>query len=136
MASILLIDDDDVLREVIASALERQGYQVRQAVNGKEGMALFHDKRPDIVITDLIMPEKEGLETIALLKEIDPSVRIIAISGNAVLPSGRVFSTLSSLDCAAEMGARYILQKPFDLKVLFSTVETLVRELSTPTETV
>ena len=60
MTSILLIDDDDVLREVIASALERQGYQVRQAENGEKGIALFNEKRPDIVITDLIMPEKEG----------------------------------------------------------------------------
>ena len=135
MASILLIDDDDALRTMLAKLLERRGYEIHEAADGEEGISLFNIKEPDIVITDLIMPNQEGLETIGLLQEIDPNARIIAMSGNVALPNGRVLSTLSSLEIAAEIGARFIFQKPFEMEELVSAVETLAAEVdgSSPT---
>ena len=135
MASILLIDDDDALRTMLARLLERRGYEIYEAVDGEEGISLFNIKEPDIVITDLIMPNQEGLETIGLLQEIDPDARIIAMSGNVALPNGRVLSTLSSLEIAGEIGARFIFQKPFEMEELVSAVETLAAEIdgSSPT---
>tara|TARA_B100001964_G_C14198224_1_gene584444 strand:- start:798 stop:1205 length:408 start_codon:yes stop_codon:yes gene_type:complete len=129
MASILLIDDDDALRTMLARLLGRRGYETYEAADGEEGISLFNIKEPDIVITDLIMPNQEGLETIGLLQEIDPNARIIAMSGNVALPNGRVLSTLSSLEIAAEIGARFIFQKPFEVQDLISAVETLAAEV-------
>ena len=134
MISVLVIDDDDGLRQMLAKSLELKGYTVHQAADGEEGMLLFNRLEPHIVITDLIMPNQEGLETIGLLAEADPNARIIAMSGDAYLPNGRRLSTLSSLEIAGEIGARFMLQKPFELAELFEAVETLASEVNeTPT---
>ncbi|MEC9464356.1 MAG: response regulator [Myxococcota bacterium] len=128
MTSVLLIDDDDALRLMLAKALEMRGYTVHQASDGEEGVLFFNRFEPDVVITDLIMPNQEGLETIGLISKSDPDARIIAMSGDAHLPNGRVLSTLSSLEIAGEIGARFILQKPFELSDLLEAVQTLAQE--------
>jgi DNA-binding response OmpR family regulator len=81
MTKRLVIEDDDRLRTTLRKMLERSGYEVVVASNGKEGIKHFREAPCDLVITDLIMPEKEGLETIRELKEEVPDIKVIAISG-------------------------------------------------------
>ncbi len=81
MAKILVLDDEPSILLMIKKMLEKAGHEVEIALNGKEGMKLFEKNRPDLLITDIIMPEKEGLETIFELRKSCPELKIIAISG-------------------------------------------------------
>src|SRR5687768_3683959 len=83
MKTILIIEDDDQLRRMLVATLTKEGYEVRAAQNGVDGMARFNESKPDLVITDLIMPQKEGLETIQEMKLQDPKIKILAISGGS-----------------------------------------------------
>ena len=78
---ILLIDDDSKIRKLFVQKLAARGYEIIEACDGKQGLKLYRENRPDLVITDLVMPEKEGIETITELKREFPKVKIIAISG-------------------------------------------------------
>lgn len=113
---ILIIDDDDTYRSSLNAVLRQQGFQTRTAVNGKEGVRLYREQPADLVITDLHMPEQEGLETIRILKEHSPSIRIIAIS------AGLTGKEINFLNIAERFGAQAVLQKPFDLEELVATV--------------
>ena len=106
--SILLIDDDDQFRAMMNEALTGEGYQVSEASDGRQALALYASKPTDLVITDLVMPEKEGLEMIAEIKRLYPGVKIIAISGG-----GRTGSTHNFLKIAKSLGAQRTLAKPF-----------------------
>lgn len=121
IARILIIDDDDDLRLILRKVLERQGYVVEEAPNGSEGVASFRRGGIDLVITDLIMPEKEGIETILELRDVDPHVPILAISGGSVPddPGGVLVD-------AALLGATATLAKPFELPVLLDTLRALL----------
>ena len=79
--SILLVDDDDQFRAMLCEALTGEGYQVQEASDGRQGIKLYENHPTDIVITDLVMPGKEGLEMIVEIKKLDSKVKIIAISG-------------------------------------------------------
>ena len=81
MASILVIDDEPQLQNLLTQILELEGYEVIVASNGKEGIEKFRQQPTDIIITDIVMPEKEGLETIMELRNDFPEVKIIAMSG-------------------------------------------------------
>ena len=81
MKSILVIDDDLLFSKVLAKLLERCGYRVRVAGNGDEGISRYREEVADLVITDLRMPDKDGLETIAELRKDNPDLKLIAISG-------------------------------------------------------
>jgi len=81
MALILIIDDDNQFREMLREMLERTGYEIVEASNGKEGLKLYRENPTDLIITDIIMPDKEGIETIIELRRDFPDVKIIAISG-------------------------------------------------------
>jgi DNA-binding NtrC family response regulator len=116
MAHILLIEDDEALRGIIGEGLKHAGHTVDEAGNGKVGLALYRPDKTDLVITDIIMPEKEGLETIAQMKAKFPEVEIIAISGGG-RPGG-----LDPLYVAAKMGAGSTLQKPFTFEQLMAVV--------------
>ena len=107
MSQILLVDDDDGLRKVLRITLERMGHQVTEARNGKEALTAYEQVAPDLIITDLIMPEMEGIETIMRLKKSHPDAKIIAMSGG-----GRVKAT-NFLVAAEELGAATTLAKPF-----------------------
>jgi len=120
MASILVIDDDIDLRTVICLILEKAGYQVEEAGDGREGVDLFRRKPADLVITDLIMPEQEGVETIIELRKEFPDTRIIAMSG------GGRSEPASFLGFANKLGAAETLEKPFSRDVLLSTVEKVL----------
>jgi DNA-binding response OmpR family regulator len=118
MAVILLVDDDDQFRDMVKSMLERQGHEVETAGNGNEAMKRYRTRPPDLVITDLIMPDKDGLETIRELRRHDAHVRIIAMSGG-----GRT-SPATYLKMASDMGAAMILAKPFSNQQLSEAVRT------------
>ncbi|MBL9214063.1 MAG: response regulator [Opitutaceae bacterium] len=107
MPYILIIDDDEVLRPMLRLTLEHLGYEVGEARDGNEGIALQLRRPADLVITDLVMPNKEGIETIVELRQRFPELRIIAMSGGS-----RVTAT-DYLGIARWAGARQILSKPF-----------------------
>ena len=118
-ASILVADDDADMRGWLRDALETDGYDVVEAANGKMAVELLRRERVDLVITDLAMPEQEGIETIRLLKEEYPKLKIIAISG----AFGGTF-----LEIAKLLGAGAALLKPIQLDNLLHTVHQLLRE--------
>ncbi len=121
MADIIVIDDDPALRGTIRKILERGGHSVREAEDGVAGLKLVGDDPPDLVITDLLMPEKEGIETIMELQDQFPSVRIIAISGAG---SG---SDAGPLTDAELLGASATLPKPFSVQKLLDTVDRVLQ---------
>jgi CheY-like chemotaxis protein len=120
---ILLIDDEQPFRSVLKQVLQNAGYEVVEAANGAEGISSFLEKPADMIITDIIMPEKEGIETIIELKQDYPDVKLIAMSG------GGWYGTDIDFDMAKKLGA-HTLNKPFALQELLDVVgELLNREV-------
>lgn len=119
MASILIIDDDDLLRRVLAKALGHAGHTVLQAADGAQGLDLFHASPVDVVLTDLIMPVQEGVETILQLRRDAPNVPIIAMSGGA--SNAELY-----LEIAGKVGARRVLAKPFTPKELLVVIDEVL----------
>ena len=117
---VLVIDDDEQMRKLLRQVMEWAGYEVVEAEDGRAGMKMQRKLQADLVITDLIMPEQEGLETITALKNLYPAVRIIAISGG-----GRI-GPEAYLPAAKELGADRVFSKPFDVKELAHTVKELL----------
>ena len=107
MARILIIDDEELARFTIRDILETAGHEVVEAQNGNEGLAFQRAAPFDLVVTDIIMPEKEGVETIIELKQEFPDLGIVAISGG-----GRT-RNLDFLQLAEQYGADRVLAKPF-----------------------
>ena len=120
MARILVIDDDTSVRAVIEGALSDEGYEVVEAADGKEGLKNYRNFPTDLVITDLIMPEKEGIETIMELCREFPGVKVIAISG------GTRYGSDSNLRLAGQLGARRTLTKPFKIPDLLEAVREVL----------
>ncbi len=122
MKRILVIEDDDSVRKLIRRILEGAGYTVLEAPDGVQGVQVYREQRPDLVLTDIFMPGKEGLETILELGLLDPEVRIIAVSG------GGNMGILNPLPMAAKLGALRTLSKPFSGKELVDLVEEILPE--------
>jgi len=120
MARILIIDDDRAVQLSVQFTLEREGHQVVCASDGDEGLRAFTSQTPDLVVTDLIMPNKEGIETIMQIRERDSKTPILAISGG-----GRL-SNVDFLKMAAKVGANAILAKPFERQELIAAVRRLL----------
>ena len=118
MARILVIDDEDYIRLSLFQMLGDDGHTVIEASDGEKGIAAFRESPSDVVITDLLMPNKEGFDTIRELRQIDSDVKIIAISGG-----GRLQHT-NLLDVAQKLGANVIIKKPFKTEVLLDAVNT------------
>ncbi|SRR5258708_3337739 len=116
MASVLLIDDDPAMRRLLTEVLTREGHTVRASADGQLGLQQFQQARPDVVVTDLIMPNREGIETIRAMRAIDVSVPIIAISGSA----GAKF--MDFLKVAKLSGAALTLAKPFKAGELIGAI--------------
>ena len=121
MARILLIDDDDSARSVLRLILNQFGHLVIEARNGREGIELFMDANADLVITDIVMPEKEGLEVLKEMRKMIPDVKIIAISGG-----GRVNPT-DYLRMAKFLGAAKVLAKPISSEALSGAINEVLR---------
>lgn len=122
MARILIIEDDREVRHLLKVVLERAGYEVDEAADGQEGIHRFRTAPSDLVITDLIMPHKEGLETIIDMRKEFPDLKIIAISGGARGSSENYLRT------AKLCGAERIFAKPFDNRELLAAVEELLND--------
>jgi DNA-binding response OmpR family regulator len=120
MARILLIDDDDAVRSMLSLTLTHFGHTVTEALNGAEGLKHFARDGTDLVITDLVMPEKEGLETIMELRRLQPQVKIIAMSG------GGRNKGMDYLRPAKAMGAAITLAKPFSNERLIAAVNEVL----------
>jgi DNA-binding response OmpR family regulator len=122
MAKILVFDDEPSILLMIKKMLEKAGHEVDIALNGKEGMKLFEKNKPDLLITDILMPEKEGLETIFELRRKYSELKIIAISGGGrigpegYLPSAKLF------------GADMVFQKPLIQNEFLLAVSLLLNE--------
>jgi CheY-like chemotaxis protein len=120
MARILLIDDDDAVRAMLSFALGYYGHTVTEARNGKEGLELFARTEIDLVVTDIVMPEMEGLAVLMELRKKQPPVKIIAMSGGARDGAG------DYLHVAKLMGAGRVLAKPFPTEVLLEAIKELL----------
>lgn len=120
MAMVLIIEDDNEVREFLESLLERAGYETATAANGKEGVELFRTTEVDLVITDIIMPEKDGIETIMDMKRTRPTLKVIAISGG-----GRA-EPENYLHSARLLGADRTIKKPFTNEDILEAVGTLL----------
>ncbi len=121
MARILVIDDEEQLRIMFRESLERDGYQVMDAPNGKVGLKLCHEEPFDLVITDIVMPEKDGIETIGEIRRYFPETKIIAISGG-----GNRLKANDVLHTAGILGVQCTLSKPFEIEELLSEVRDLL----------
>jgi CheY-like chemotaxis protein len=110
---VLVIEDNSALRELVRLALEGAGHEVLTATHGQEGLAYLNGHAVDLVITDLFMPEMDGIEVIAALKRQFPGVKIVAMSGRP---------GVDYLAVARELGAARILRKPFAMDELISAV--------------
>ena len=124
---VLVIDDDVAVRQTIALLLEDAGIGVTQAADGKEGLRCFQRARPDVIVTDIIMPEKEGIQTNADIRKQDAKLPIIAISGG-----GRIGNT-DFLEIASKLGATVTLAKPFDPEILVTLIRKLAAEAGSAT---
>ena len=118
MGRILVIDDDDNFRSMLCTALKQAGYTVVEAHNGHEGCELQRMEPVDLVVTDIRMPEREGLETIQALRQEFPEIKIIAISGGV--------GPLNFLPLARKFGALGTLQKPFSLQQLYEVLREVL----------
>ncbi|MGE4012371.1 MAG: response regulator [Alphaproteobacteria bacterium] len=126
MKNVLVNDDEPLIRDLLRLALEEHGFNVMEAPDGREGLRTFIDRRPPLVITDIIMPNMDGLEVVVALKKVDPRVRVLAISGG-----GRVVKR-DYLATALELGADDVLWKPFDEAHLIEAVTGLVDRGAAP----
>lgn len=122
MQRILIIDDETNILLMLKKMLERSGYEIDLASNGEEGLRLFRNTPSDLVITDIIMPEKEGLETIREMRKMQPEMKIIAMSG------GGKISADNYLETAKIFGASRIIEKPFTQQAMVSTVKELLED--------
>ncbi len=124
--TVLVVEDHDMIRDMIADALTWAGYEVLCAATGSKAMALFRDgARPSVVITDIIMPDGEGLELIRHIRKVSPASRINAISG------GGMIDGTNYLETATLFGADAVFQKPFGAEELLASVRLQVQKSAT-----
>lgn len=122
MARILVIDDEPQARRMLHIFFQRLGYDVLEAEDGVSGLNLLKDNPVDLIITDILMPNKEGLETITEIRELNSTVKIIAMSGG-----GRLGNT-DYLDIARRFGADAAFAKPLDLNDLEAAITALLAD--------
>ncbi|MCD4702471.1 MAG: response regulator [Candidatus Aegiribacteria sp.] len=120
MPLLLIVDDDPMIRNMLVTAFKKKNYDVLDAANGKTALSIFRSEDVDVVITDIIMPDMEGIETIRELRRIKPDAKIIACSGGgSMAPDGY-------LRVASSLGAQYTFQKPISIRELNKAVEDLL----------
>ena len=122
MARILVIEDDDSFREILKENLERNNYEVVSATNGDDGIRILKNNPVDLVITDIIMPARDGVTTIQDIQKGFPSVKIIAMSGGGMLNKGEGY-----LEAAKYIThIKHVLTKPFSSEQLFRAIKELL----------
>ena len=122
MAGILIVEDEKDIRDMLKISLLRHKYTVLEAVDGKDAIAHFRPSMTDLVITDLLMPYEDGLKVIMKLREIKPSVKIIAISGGGKAGPG------SYLNMAKALGANAVDSQPFSINDLIAKIKLLIND--------
>lgn len=122
MKRILIIDDEQIVLEVLRKILELEGYEVVTAANGDEGIELFSQKPCDLVITDMVMPGKDGLQTILDLRKEAPALAVIAMSGGGTISKERYLAVAGYLD------GIITITKPFSLESITGAVAKLLSE--------
>ena len=120
MARVLVVDDDQVLRCALRVVLEAAGYNVMEAANGDAGLRLYRERGADLVLVDIFMPERDGLEVIRALRAAVPQPKMIAMSGG-----GRT-GHLDILVAAAAFGAARTLRKPFEARALLAAIRDVL----------
>jgi len=126
MARILIIDDEPQIRSMLTLMLEREGYEVVEAPDGVDGIKIYRQNPADLIITDLIMPNKDGIGMIIDLKKEFPDVKIIAMSGGGLnKPDGY-------LKGAKKLGAACTLTKPIDREEMLKAVREILKESTSP----
>lgn len=120
MANILVVDDDELVRATLCHLLKDVGHHVREAANGREALSLVHAQVPEILVTDIVMPGKEGIETILEIRRSFDTIKIIAISGGS--GNGRI----TYLGLAELAGADRVISKPFSRADLLQAVDDLM----------
>lgn len=114
---IVIIDDDRLVRDTLLNYLDDDEYDAVGAADGQKGLDLVAEHNPEVVVTDILMPNKEGMETISELKKAYPDIRIVAMSGQ------NWSGFTSYLDMASRLGAHAVLSKPFSRKDFISTIK-------------
>ncbi|MDX2103434.1 MAG: response regulator [Alphaproteobacteria bacterium] len=122
MARILVVDDEEAIRDLLASLLQADGHKVTVAEDGEAGITAARRDTPDVIVTDLIMPRLCGLEAIPIWRALTPAPRVLAISG------GARHGEHDALGEAQRLGADAVLEKPLDLAELRRTIATLLVE--------
>jgi CheY-like chemotaxis protein len=120
MARILIIDDEAMIRDLLVNILEREGYETVTATDGKDGIKIYRENPADLIITDLIMPDQEGIETIMKLRRDYQDVKIIAMSG------GGKIDPETYLKIAKTVGAVKTIAKPIRLEELLKTIQEVL----------
>ncbi|SNZ21236.1 response regulator [Cohaesibacter gelatinilyticus] len=123
MTNILIIDDEPLICEMLDLLLSAEGYDVVTAMDGREGVSKFSDRHIDVVVTDIIMPEGDGLEVIQEIKDRNPHVKIIAISG------GSRIGHVNLLEMASKLGAIKVFSKPLDHAELLKAIKECVNQM-------
>lgn len=120
--TVLVIDDEPAIRQSVEVLLETYGFQVALARDGVQGLAAFRRIEPDLVLTDVVMPKQDGIETILRMRQERPEAKIIAMSGH-----GWIWNTECTA-VAARLGADAAIPKPFDATKLIAAVQALVAD--------
>ncbi len=120
MACILVVDDEDVIRELVKDILEGAGYNVLTASDGDQALVQFKNNSVDVVLTDLIMPNKDGEEAILELRKINPEVKIIVMSGGGQISGEDHIQLLEGFDI------QHSILKPIDRNQLLKVIEVLL----------
>jgi two-component system, chemotaxis family, chemotaxis protein CheY len=122
MPRILVIDDEQLVRSFLKKALEKHGYEVTEASDGLEGINKQRESPADLIISDIVMPEKDGFELMMELRGNFAEVKIIAMTG------GGAYGVMGHLEVAKRLGAYATLQKPFSIEILLKTVSGALKQ--------
>lgn len=126
MAQILIIDDDDQLRRMMRQMLEGAGHTVTEAEDGRRGFEAFSAEPSDLVVTNLFMPERDGLEVIKAVRGSGAAVPIVLVSGAGAAGAPSTSYASNMFRIAEKFGASRVLQKPFDRDALVGTISDLL----------
>ena len=133
MSKILVIDDEEDIRDALQIILEGAGHEVMVASDGNEGIELQRSEPADLIITDIIMPEKDGVNTIRKIRQEFPGIRIIAISGGGGIDlltyRPEAISTSAYLSAAEQAGADRTFTKPFERMDIIQAVDDLLNKI-------
>ncbi|MDZ4859668.1 MAG: response regulator [Candidatus Hydrogenedentes bacterium] len=124
MARVLLVDDNETFRASVRAILEHARYEVIEAGDGREALQKYSEYNPDLIVTDMVMPGMNGMETMLEVWRDFPQARFIAMSGSA-----QAFNTQFNLECAREFGALFTFTKPLETGPFLKAVE---QALATP----